>query len=185
MTNPALVALMTPSQHPQSAMSRLGATAAALLSESLSVRAGLYADVLARLAAVADRAGPLLAAAVDQTATEAQLAGLANAERALRAGESLFNENAQRAVRRERLYTMQWAQRCRQAWADVALVRREFAATVYLGVEWVAARAEAPVRILPGAEAALMTLSQDPLIKGSTWNLPDLAATISRWVVVT
>ena len=185
MTNAALVALTAPAQFPQAAQARLGATAAALLAESLAARAGLYAGLLARLAAVIDRAGPLLTAAVNQTATEAQLAGLANAERVVRAAEPLFNEIARRAVRRERIYAMQWAQWTRQAWADVALVRREFAATVYLGVDWATAQAVAPVRILPGAEAALILLFQDPLLAGPTWDLIDLADNLSRWVVVT
>ena len=185
MTNAALVALTAPAQFPQAARARLGATAAALLAENLAARAGLYAGLLARLAAVIDRAGPLLTAAVNQTATEAQLAGLANAERVVRAAEPLFNEIARRAVRRERIYAMQWAQWTRQAWADVALVRREFAATVYLGVDWATAQAEAPVRILPGAEAALGQLAQDPLVTSDSWDLPTLAATLSRWVVVT
>lgn len=185
MTNAALVALTSPSQHPQAAQARLSATAAALLGEGLSTRAGLYTGLMTRLAAVADRAGPLLAAAVNQTATEAQLAGLANAERVLRAAESLFNEVARRAVRRERIYAMQRAQLMRQAWADVALVRREFAATVYLGVDWVTAQMVAPVRILPGAETALVLLLQDPLLAGPTWDLAELADILSRWVVVT
>lgn len=185
MTSAALVALTAPAQFPQAAQARLAETAAALLRESLSARAGLYASLLARVAAVTDRAGPLLAAAVDQTASEAQLAGLANAERVVRATESLCNEVARRAVRRERIYAMQWAQHTRQAWADIALVRREYAATVYLGVDWATAQAVAPVRILPGAETALLHLAQDPLVTGATWDLPDLAATLSRWVVVT
>lgn len=184
MSNAALVALTAPAQFPQAAQARLAETAAALLGESLSTRAGLYAGFLARLAAVVDRAGSLLTVAVDQTATEAQLAGLANAERVVRAAEPLFNETARRAVRRERIYAMQWAQWTRQAWADVALVRREFAATVYLGVDWATAQAVAPVRILPGAEAALGQLAQDPLVTSDSWDLPTLAATLSRWVVV-
>jgi hypothetical protein len=185
MTNAALVALTDPAQHPQAAQARLSETAASLLGESLSARAGLYAGLLARLAAVANRAGPLLALAVDQSASEAQLAGLANAERVLRAAESLWNEVANRATRRERIHAMRWAQQTRQGWADVALVRREFAATVYLGLDWVTAQTAAPVRILPGAEAALLTLNQDPLIMGATWDLSDLATTMTRWVVVT
>lgn len=185
MTNAALIALTAPEQFPQAAQARLAETAAAILGESLSVRAGLYAAFLARLAAVTDRAGPLLAAAVNQVASEAQLAGLANAERVLRAAESIFNEAARRAVRRERIYAMRRAQLTRNAWADVALVRREFAETVYLGLDWVTAQAVAPVRILPGAETALVLLLQDPLLAGPTWDLVELADILSRWVVVT
>lgn len=184
MTNSALIALISPQQYPKAAQARLGETAATLLGESLSARAGLYAGFLARLAAVADRAGPLLTAAVDQTATEAELVGLANAERVLQAAESLFNEVARRAVRRQRINAMRWAQRSREAWADVALLQREFAATAYLGVDWATAQAIAPVRILPGAEVSLVTLNQDPLLAAASWDLPDLAATLSRWVVV-
>lgn len=179
----AHLALTAPAQYPSAALARLGDSAAALLAESLSARAGLYAGLLARLAAIADRAGPLLAAAMAQTATEAQLAGLASAERVAQAAERLFDEVARRTARRERVAAMRWARLCRQVWADVALLRREFLASAYLGVTWVEAQSAAPIRILPGAETAILMLQQDPLLAGSTWDVYDLASILSRWVV--
>ncbi|NCA91024.1 MAG: hypothetical protein EOM92_19660 [Gammaproteobacteria bacterium] len=184
MTSPALLALTAPQQAPQAAVARLTATATTLLGESLSSRAGLYAGLLGRLADVAQRAAPLLTAALNNTATESDLAGIANAQRLASVAERLLNELAHRSERRPRIYAMQWAQSVRQMWADLALTRREFAPTAYLTVDWATAQTIAPVRILPGAEGTLALLHQDPLRAGATWDLPAMADTLTRYVQV-
>lgn len=182
MMSPALLALTAPAQMPAAALARLGVTAATLLGESLSARAGLYAGLLGRLATLADRSRTLVTAALAGTASAADLAGMANAERVAHAGAVLLEEVARRAERRARIYAMQWAQDTRRLWADLALIRQEFAPSAYLGVDWSAAQTVATIRILPGAEGALTTLTQDPLRSAAAWDLPALATTLSRWV---
>lgn len=184
MTSPALLALTAPQQAPQAAVARLTATATDLLGESMSTRAGLYAGLLGRLADVAQRAAPLLTAALNNTATEADLAGIANAQRLAMAAERLLNELGRRSARRARIYAMHWAQGVRQMWADLALTPREFAPTAYLAVDWATAQTVTPVRILPGAESTLTLLNQDPLRVAATWDLPAMADTLARYVQV-
>ena len=185
MTTPALLALTDPANAPAAAMARLLVTAATLLTESTSVRAGPYAGFLALLAAVAGRVSPLLAAAIAGTATEQEIAGIANAEHLSRAGAALCDELAVRATRRERVTAMGWATLCRRLLADTALTTREHAAGAYLGMAWPNALEHAPIRILPGAEAPLVELARDPLLVGANWELDTLAATLTRWVTVT
>ncbi len=184
MTSPALLALTAPNQVPEAAVARLQETATLLLADSLTARAGLYADLLSRLAAMAQVAAPLLLAAYQQHATEADLAGLANAQRVAGATVHLFEELARRYERRARIYAMQWARWARVLWADVTLTQREFLPTAYLGLDWVTAQTLAPIRILPGAENAILMLGQDPVLVGSSWDLSTLASTLARSVLV-
>lgn len=182
MSSASWIALHDPERYPAAAMGRLQETAATLLAEGLSTRAGLHGAWLARLADVLARVAPLITAAVAQTASEAELAGVANAERVLRAAEAWGNELARRSSRLERVHAMRWARLCRQGWADVALCRREYAATVYLGLDWLSAQPVAPIRILPGAESALTILADDPLVAGASWDLVALSQALVRWV---
>ena len=185
MTNAALVALTAPAQYPQAALARLGDTAAALLAESLSSRAGSYAELLACLAAIAQRAVPIMNAVLAATASEAELAGVVHAERLARAGRQLFAELAGRRSQGAQIDAMRWHQGCRHLLADLTLLRREFAPTALVGVNWPTANEHAPIRWLPGAESAMTQLAQDPLRAAACWDLETLADSLARWVRVT
>lgn len=185
MANAALVALTAPAQYPQAALARLGDTAAALLAESLSSRAGSYAELLACLAAIAQRAVPIMNAVLAATASEAELAGVVHAERLARAGQQLFAELASRRSQGAQIDAMRWHRLCRRLLADLTLLPREFAPTAFAGVNWPTASEHAPIGWLPGAASALTQLAQDPLRAAACWDLETLADSLARWVRVT
>ena len=177
---PALVALTNPPAYPGAALARLQATATALLAADDAT----YGAHLVRLGRMAGRAGLIMPGLVQATAGEADMAAVANAERVARASARLFDEVAARASQRARYAAMGWATLSRRLVADVALVRREFAPTAYLGMDWAYSLERAPIRILPGAEPALAALAEDPLVMGATWDLPALAGLLADWVLI-
>lgn len=182
---PALLALTDPGQVPAAAVARLLTTGAALAAAAETGYAGAYAGWLTKAGAVATRLSPLLAAAVAGTATEAETAGLVSGERAAAAGLFLCSEIARRTTRREQIAAMGWATLHRAAYADATLTRREYAPNALLGLAFEPASRVAPIRILPGAEAAVTTLLRDPLLYAAEWDTEALAATLAQWVSVT
>lgn len=185
MTSPALVALTNPRAFPDEAIKRLLGTASMLTSSSRQARNSGYVSCLGMLGRVAQRAGGILPGLIKATCSEAEMAAVANAERLMRAGVTLFGEVAVRSVQRDRHAAMGWATLSRRGYADITLVHREFAPTAFLGVDWDYNLTRAPIRILPGAEPALVALSHDPLEDGEDWDLPVLATQLARWVLVT
>lgn len=174
---PALVALTNPLAFPTAALARVQDTATRLTAADSAL--------LVKLGAVAARVALIMPSLVLSTASEAEMAAIANAERVARASARLWDETAVRTVQRERYAAMGWACLGRRLVADVALVQREFAPTAFLGVDWAYSLDRAPVRILPGAEPALAALADDPLTLGATWDLPALADALAAWVLVT
>lgn len=182
---PALLAMTDPAKVPAAAVARLLVTGAALSAAAATVYAGTYAGWLAMAGALSTRLSPLLEAAVAGTATDAETAGLVSGERVALAGCRLCTEIARRTTRRERIAAMGWATLHRAIYADATLTRREYAPNALLGVAFEPAARVAPIRILPGAEGAVGSLLRDPLEYGASWDLPALAATLTRWVTVT
>lgn len=185
MTSPALLAITKPAAAPGAAALRLAETAARLMAEAASGRAGAYTAWLNQLAAVASRAALLLPAMVDNSATPAQLAGLVAAERIAQAGAGLFDVLAQRSLRRARADAMLWAKLHRRVYHDIRLIRHEFADIDVLDMERATAQRVAPIQLLPGAEGALETLTRDPLVDGVHFDLAKLAETLTKYTVVT
>ena len=181
-TNPALLTVTTPALAPAAAIARLTETAGLLWVEGQSVRSGLYQGMLLLLASIAEKAAPLMKLAIADKATSADLVGVSNAQRVAKACESLLNELARRTRRRHRMNAMYWSQLARHIWADIALTQREYAPTAYLGIDWVEGQELTTIRIMPGAESALIMLSADPLVYGSSWPVADLSATLAKWV---
>lgn len=182
---PALLALTNPLAYPAAALARLRATGQGLTAASRLADPAAYGVLLAKQGLVAERVADIMPGLMQSAASEAEMAAVANAERVARAGARLWDEVARRSQQRARYAAMGWACFGRRLVADVALVRREFAPTAYLGVDWTYSLERAPIRILPGAEPALTTLADDPLTWGASWDLSALAGLLSAWVLVT
>lgn len=175
----SLIALEQPDAYPVAAAARLVETSTALTAAAWHSPYAAWLTVLARVAA---RAAPLIASLVAGTATEAELAALANAERLGAAGSAWANELARRSAGRARSQAMNMGRLCRRLWADVRLPRREFAPTAYLGMAWERSLALTPIRILAGAETTLADLAGDPLVSGPSWDVAAQADLLAAWV---
>lgn len=134
----------------------------------------MYAAFLASASVLAARSAVLLEAALAGTPDEA----IANAERVAFAGARLFDEIARRSAGLARASAMRRAGLFRDWLNDTRLTLRAFPPPRR------SIGAATAIRILPGAEPALETLSGDPLLVAQTWDPVDLAGRLARWVVV-
>lgn len=184
MTSPALLALTSPQEVPAAAALRLSASGSELIADSLSSRAGIYSGWLNQSGLMAVSASTLLPLLIDGTATEAEVAALINVERIAKANINLFAELASRSTRRTMIDAMNWSHLYRLIYSDVALTRREFAPNASTGLSMLTAQATAPIRILPGAEPALVALTQDQYLVGQGYDLEGFTTLLLKWVVV-
>jgi len=130
------------------------------------------------------RASVLLPLVIDSTATAADVAALINVERLAKANINLYAELASRSTRRTMIDAMAWSRLYRIIYSDVALTRREFAPNATTGLSMLTAQASAPIRILPGAEPALVALAQDQYLVGQGYDIEGFITLLLKWVVV-
>lgn len=176
---PALAALTNPRAVPAAAATRLAQTAAGF--RAAGAQAGEYRALMVASGQRVDVSARLLRSVLAGTATEQEVVGLLNAERVSAACARLFEALAAGSVGRRRFAAMQWGRLARHWYADTALVRKEHAPMAVAGVDLSAAGRTAPIRVLPGAEPALSALGSDALL--ATWDPPELAEALARWVV--
>lgn len=176
MSNPALLALTKPQDVPAAASARLRA-ASVLYSTQQNQP---YPALAAQLSKLAVRSANLLDAAIARLATDAELVSLSNSARIWRATTALLNEQATRESGYRQVVAMLTAKTARHAYSDVHLTQREYIPTAYQQIK--AHVSDVVVRIQPGAEPAIKTLDQDPLLDGSRWDTAQLAELLVRWV---
>lgn len=182
MTQLGGLAITRPSQVPLAAVRDLVTVSEVLSAAATSRYAGEYSLLLSKLSAVALAGAEDLTAVVNGEAKESQVASLINVERVAKASIQLFDALASINFGRPQVGAMTWASLCRRIYAATALVRSEHAPTTLFPLSAdIAVRAR--VRILPGAELAVQSLTGDPLSNGATWDVPALAEALARWVV--
>lgn len=179
MSSVAWLALEKPAEVPAAAVAAL-----LVVAEELAQPTTIYTSMIGRGSSICEVAAWALERGLSGEAGAEDLAALVNAERVLAAMAVLVAEHAVRSERRERVEAVVLSRALRNAHAVLALTRREFIPLVFRVLSQEDASQTARVRVLPGAEEALMTLERDALLEASTWELTWLADQLTRWVAV-
>ena len=152
---------------------------------------GVYGALLRAGARVANKSASLLESGIAESYLRAgELQSLDNASAFAKAARALFWGLSQSRLSGPLTFTpllqgvdaVSWAELFKWVYADITLTRREFLRD--LKPLWGESVVEMPIRMDSAAFLACDTLSLDPLLYSSSWDLPALATRLASGIEV-